>query len=337
MMKSACAARIERELEQALNYANATYYAHSTGAKSSDFGGQHDSGSHFHMALVAPSPADLYDLGAWQRGDINGNATGFDDTRMVTSSGVYPRDMSNINPYSTLPDTDWVSPSANLSPSSGQPHEALDTFSHSPDASSSYANAERASARTLTRKTAVTSPTAKPPQRRNLHGNWRQRDAAPVTSFRDSVLADIAKEQKQPKQQTLLESLGHSLSDPEPWQVELYQQKSRLISTPTIARYPFVEQAKLQHGLFQELKKKYGDTWPQANYEDDQTVNPSTPTLERHDLPAQGGQDGSTKRKTLLEIYYKAEQETALRKRGPSQWVQFGDRAAVEIPADTLA
>ncbi|GKT89022.1 hypothetical protein Ct61P_06872 [Colletotrichum tofieldiae] len=336
-MKSACAARIERELKQAIDYANATYNAHSTGAKSSDFGGQHDSGSHFHMALVAPIPADLYDLGAWQGSNINGNATGFDDTRMVTSSGVYPRDMSNMNPYSTLTDTNWVSSSANLSPSSGQPHEALDTFSRSPVASSSYANAERASARTLTCKTAATSPTAKPPQRRNLHGNWRQRDAAPVTSFRDSVLADIAKEQKQPKQPTLLESLGHSLADPELWQVELYRQKSRLLSTPAIARYPFVEQAKLQHGLFQELKKKYGDTWPQANYEDDQSVNPSTPTLEGHGLSAQGEQNGPTKRKTLLEIYHEAEKETALRKRGPSQWVQFGDMAAVEIPADTLA
>ncbi|KZL84813.1 hypothetical protein CI238_08029 [Colletotrichum incanum] len=392
MMKSACAARIEREHEQSIDYANATYNAHSlpqsnasgthsTDVKGSDFNDEHGSGSHVHICWATLGPADGYDLGwggengaydgAWQASDVDINAMGLDNTSLVIgtcghnayhassssngthhdetpdhnahtdelqSSGVFSRDTSDKDPYPTLTDMTWIRPSTSLSHNSGQPHGASDAFSPGPFASSCHANnAETASTRTLTYKTAATSPTAKPPQRRNLHGNWRQRDAAPVTSFGDSVLADIAKEQEQPKQPTLLERLGHSLSDPEPWQVELHQQKSRLLSTPTAVERSLAEDTLLQHGLFQELNKKYGDTWPKADDEDEQSTNSSTPTFERGGLSAQGEQNVPTKRKTLLEIYYEAEKETALRNQGLSQWLQFGDMTAVEIPTSNLA
>ncbi|KDN60263.1 hypothetical protein CSUB01_07718 [Colletotrichum sublineola] len=62
------------------------------------------------------------------------------------------------------------------------------------------------------------------------------------------------------------------------------------------------EEAKLQHGLIQELEKKHNN---------EKTQDFLTPTSEKHASAVQGGQSAPTKAKTLLEIYHQAKAETS--------------------------
>ncbi|GKT47565.1 uncharacterized protein ColSpa_07746 [Colletotrichum spaethianum] len=400
-MKSVCAARIERQQEQSIDYANATYFAynfsqsnatgtHTTDANGGGFDDENDSNSHAHVCWATLNLADDCDFssgdghgtydGTWQVNNTDANEIDLDNTRLVTLrihrlraescpgpcgdnphaagsvsngtyhnarpdhntptngpqlSGVFSNDTFNRDAYADVNHATRSSPFANLllnSSEKGQPHDVPAALSQNTVAASHDAkNAERVSAQSPAWRDTASSPATNPPQRRNLHGNWRQRHKASTTSFRDSVLADFAKEQEVEKQPTLLEKLGHSQSDPEPWQVELRQQKSRPFSAPTrLAGKSLSGDVKLQHGLFQELGEKYGNTWSQAIKKDEQS-NGSSASFYRQDSPVQSEQGVPTKKKTLLEIYYEAKREADLQKPGLSRQLQFGDMAAVEI------
>ncbi|WQF76808.1 hypothetical protein CDEST_01822 [Colletotrichum destructivum] len=234
----------------------------------------------------------------------------------------------------TATDSNGVSPFTNSNESGDG---AREKFLRGPVVDALYRSRTGSSQHTAAWRPAALGLATAPPPPRHLHDNWRQRDDPSPTAFRNAVLAVPAEEESQPEQPSLLESLDPSVPDPEPWQGVLYQKKGWSLGILGDAAVASRTVPGPLSGLILMLRRKYGDSWPRGDDEDEGSEGVLTPaTLGdddsfaqfQHELPAR-----TKKRKTLLEIYNEAKKEAALREQGHGHTLQFGDMTAIELSA----
>ncbi|GJD05240.1 hypothetical protein ColKHC_14065 [Colletotrichum higginsianum] len=249
-------------------------------------------------------------------------------------NGVYGNSASEAT-ITIATDSNRISPFTNSNNESGDC--ARENFLRGPVVDALYRSRTGASQQTAAWRPAALGLATAPPPPRHLHDNWRQRDDPTPTAFRTAVLAVPAEEESQPQQPSLLERLEPSVPDPERWQGVLYQKKGWSLGILGEAAVASRTVPGPPSGLILMLRRKYGDSWPRGDDEDEGSEGVLTPaTLGdddlfaqlQHELPAR-----TKKRKTILEIYNEAKKEAALREQGPGHTLQFGDMTAIELSA----
>ncbi|KAK6210052.1 hypothetical protein QIS74_11636 [Colletotrichum tabaci] len=332
-MKEVCIARVERVRAQSMGYAGATHFVHSIL--------QTNSTDDHSMDPNSNSPNDEH--GIRNHGDVsNGTSqatkgstdgTNLDDTHPVgvNSHGQYANSCTGAHCKGGCAS----SSSSNRMHHNESGDGARENFLRGPVVDALYRSRTGSSQQTAAWRPAALGLATAPPPPRHLHDNWRQRDDPTPTAFRTAVLVVPAEEGSQPQQPSLLERLDPSVPDPERWQGVLYQKKGWSLGILGEAAVASRMVPGPPSGLILMLRRKYGDSWPRGDDEDEGSEGVLTPaTLGDDDLSAQFQHElpaRTKKRKTLLEIYNEAKKEAALREQGPGHTLQFGDMTAIEL------